>query len=73
MRRPAEALGLPIYARATKLSLQGPKFDDRVIKHLVKLTRLESLTLSNTQLSEEGIARLRQALPRCRIERSHSI
>jgi hypothetical protein len=70
LRRPAEAVGLgTIYLRTTAVSLHGPVYDDRVVEHLVKLRRLESIALSNTSLSQEGIARLRRALPDCRIER----
>ena len=69
LHRPAEALGFEmIYLRATRLSLYGPKYDDRVVEHLVKLRGLESLTLSNTKLSSGAIAQLRRALPSCRIE-----
>jgi hypothetical protein len=69
LRRPAEAVGWEeIYTRATKVSLWGPKYDDRCIEHLVKLRRLESITLSNTGFSEQGIRRLQRALPNCRIE-----
>jgi hypothetical protein len=69
LRRPAEAVGLgTLYQRVTKLSLTGPQFDDRVVQHLVKLRRLESLALSNTKVSDAGITRLRRALPHCQIE-----
>ena len=69
LHRPAEAVGLGmIYTRATRLSLYGPNYDDRVVEHLVKLKRLESLTLSNTKLSSDAMAQLGRALPSCRIE-----
>jgi hypothetical protein len=69
LRRPAEAVGLgKIYLRATEVALNGQKFDDRVVEHLVKLRHLETLTLTNTRLSQNGVARLQRALPDCRID-----
>jgi hypothetical protein len=69
LRRPAEALGVGIYNRATRLSLQGPKYDDAAVEHLLKLRSLNSLTLERTQFSDEGLARLSRLLPNCRVER----
>ncbi len=68
LQRPAEAVGMGVMCqRATKLSLHGPIYDDRAVEHLLKLRRLESLTLANTKMSLAAVARLRQALPDCRI------
>jgi hypothetical protein len=69
LRPAAEAFDLEIYRHATDLSLQGGGYDDRCIEHLVQLRRLESLALSGTELSQQGIARLQRALPDCRIQR----
>jgi hypothetical protein len=70
LRRPAETLALEKFlTRATGLTLSGPHCDDRAIEHLTKLTRLESLTLSETKISQEGMRRLQRALPDCRVER----
>jgi hypothetical protein len=69
LRRPAEAVGLgAIYLRVTELALEGPRFDDRMVEHVVKLRSLESITLANTKLSQVGVNRLRRALPDCRID-----
>jgi hypothetical protein len=54
--------------RITKLSLRGPTYDDRLIEHLAALTDLESLTLSETNFSDQGVAALARALPQCRID-----
>jgi hypothetical protein len=61
--------GMGIYNRATSLSLFGASYDDTAVEHLVRLRRLESLTLSNTGITDAGVERLRRALPGCRIER----
>ena len=68
LRRPAEALGVRIFHRATKLSLEGSAYTDSAIAHLSQLKDLKSLTLQRTQISDQGLQRLRQALPLCRIE-----
>jgi len=70
LRRPAEAIGVRIFHRATKLSLEGPAYTDSAVEHLSQLNDLKSLTLQRTQISDQGLQRLRQALPLCRIERA---
>jgi hypothetical protein len=68
LRRPITALGLEkFHMRTTSLVLNGPAYDDRAVEHLVMLRRLESLTLSGTNLSPAAIADLRAALPECEI------
>jgi hypothetical protein len=64
-----ETLGVRIFHRATKLSLEGPAYTDSAIAHLSQLKDLKSLTLQRTQISDQGLHRLRRALPLCRIER----
>lgn len=68
LRRPAEALGVRIYHRATRLRLEGPKFGDATVEHLAALKSLQSLTLWQTSVSSAGLRKLRRALPDCQIE-----
>lgn len=58
-----------IFHRPTALSLRGPAYTDAAVEHVCRLTNLEVLTLDHTAISEQGFARLRRELPRCRIER----
>ena len=37
--------------------------------HLKGLTRLETLTLGGTKITEAGVAELQKALPNCKIEK----
>ncbi|MCI0358968.1 MAG: hypothetical protein L0211_10860 [Planctomycetaceae bacterium] len=68
LRRPAEALGVRIFHRATRLSLVGPIYTDAAVEHICHLTDLQLVTLEGTAISDQGIARLRRELPHCRIE-----
>ena len=68
LRRPAEALGVRIFHRPTKLSLDGPAYTDGALVHLSRRTSLKSLTLSRTNISAASVERLRQALPGCQID-----
>ena len=70
LRRPAEALGVRVFHRPTKLFLEGPAYTDAAVAHLSRLTSLKSLTLQRTNISAGGLKRLRRALPQCRIEAS---
>ena len=69
LRRPAEALEVRIFHRATKLSLEGPAYTDAAVEHISQLKDLKSLTLSRTQITDQGLKRLRRSLPLCQIER----
>jgi hypothetical protein len=68
LRRPAEALGVRIFHRATKLSLQGPAYTDAAIDHLRELKSLKLLVLQRTKISDQGRVPLQRALPNCQIE-----
>tara|TARA_B100000686_G_scaffold112482_1_gene120058 strand:+ start:247 stop:1641 length:1395 start_codon:yes stop_codon:yes gene_type:complete len=50
------------------LNLIGAKITDRSVELLVSLKRLEHLILTETEISVAGLQRLRQALPRCKIQ-----
>ncbi len=68
LKRPAESLGVRCFHRATRLSLTGPAYTDAAVEHLSQLTDLRELSLTGTQISAPGLARLHSALPACRIE-----
>lgn len=42
---------------------------DAGLVHLAGLTRLELLGLENTQITDAGLAKLKEALPNCKISR----
>jgi Leucine-rich repeat (LRR) protein len=52
------------------LNLQAdPGITDASIDHLRKLTSLKTLVIGQTSISDQGVAQLRAALPRCKIVR----
>ncbi len=51
------------------LCLQGTQITDAGLKHLAGLTQLRELHLENTQIMDDGVKKLRQALPKCDIDR----
>jgi len=57
-----------IFHRATKLTLQGPAYNDAAIEHVRELKSLKLLVLEQTMISNQGHLRLQRALPHCRIE-----
>ena len=69
LKRPADALGVPIFHRVTGLSLSGPAYTDAAVEHITQLKDLKRLDLSATLISDHGLARLQRSLPECRIER----
>jgi hypothetical protein len=52
-----------------RLFVMGPGVTDGGLGYLESLTRLRRLVLLNTQVTDEGIKKLQQALPNCQIER----
>jgi len=50
------------------LNLENTQLNDSGLKHLMQLRNLERLWLHNTVLSDEDLARLRRAIPRCKIQ-----
>ncbi|NLE37776.1 MAG: hypothetical protein GX621_07105 [Pirellulaceae bacterium] len=53
----------------SRLCLRGTRITDAGLEHLKGLTRLETLDLRDTPVTDEGVRRLQHALPDCRIER----
>jgi hypothetical protein len=51
------------------LNLEENEITDAGLEHLRGLTALESLNLSLTRVTDEGVAKLKQALPKCKIVR----
>ncbi|MEO8497612.1 MAG: hypothetical protein ABI614_21300 [Planctomycetota bacterium] len=56
------------YDRVTSVSLDGSKFDDRVVDELCKFKHLGFVSLYKTNLTDEGVARLRSRLPGCQVQ-----
>ena len=49
------------------LNLNETAVGDDAIPYLARLSSLERLTLRETRITKDGLARLREALPTCRI------
>ena len=58
--------GLP---ELRSLNLSEQNIGDSDLIYVTKLTRLERLSLHGTKVTGEGVAKLRNALPNCKIER----
>jgi hypothetical protein len=54
-------------ARLTRLDLGGAKLDDSAIPHLLKLKTLQFLNLTDTNISDHGLAQLTSGLPGCKV------
>ena len=52
-----------------ELSLDGNRISDACIDSLAGLETLQHLSLKRTSISDAGLAKLRQALPTCTIDR----
>jgi hypothetical protein len=55
-------------SRLRKLKLSGTKINDAAILHLARLSSLEVLTLQSTHITNEGMQKLRLALPNCKVK-----
>jgi len=51
------------------LTLAGTRITDVGLEQLVGMTNLKQLILFKTQITDEGVKKLQQALPNCRITR----
>lgn len=68
--RIGQALALLAELRGLKrLSLEGLPVTDNDLMHLKSLAELQRLDLSYTEVTADGVARLQQALPNCKIVR----
>lgn len=52
-----------------RLSLPGPNMTDDAIESLSRLKTLDEINVGDSRLSDAGLRRLREALPRCQITR----
>jgi len=60
---------IEIFNRVVHLSLDDSAYTDAMVEHICALERLESLSLSGTEITAGGLDRIRRALPHCRITR----
>lgn len=51
-----------------RLELRGNSITDAGIEELIQMPHLQSVELWQTSVTEDGLAKLRAALPHCRIE-----
>ncbi|HEX4130988.1 MAG TPA: protein kinase [Pirellulales bacterium] len=56
------------HTELVELHLDYSKITDAGLRHLEPLTALTTLTLTGTQVSAAGVAKLQKALPKCKIE-----
>jgi hypothetical protein len=62
-------LGLDFFATVIKAYLlNSPFVTDTDLEKLKRLNQLKYVNLNNTKITEEGVNRLQQALPNCKIE-----
>ncbi len=57
-----------IKPRLTELTLEGTEIDDSSIETILKFRSLAFLSIRGTNISQEGVERLKKELPRCNIE-----
>jgi hypothetical protein len=50
------------------MDLDGTRVSDAGLEQIRDLPRLESLVLTHTRVTDEGVNRLQKALPKCEIE-----
>lgn len=55
-----------------KLDLVGNPITDSALEHLTPLQNLELVLLQDTKVTEEGVEKLRQALPKCKVHRVYA-
>ncbi|TKJ39875.1 hypothetical protein CEE36_10105 [candidate division TA06 bacterium B3_TA06] len=65
--RDAELWFLRNFNKLKGLWIESDSITDAGLKHLAKLSGLRTLDLYETEVSEEGVAELREALPECKI------
>ncbi len=56
------------FKNVTIIDLGRMRITDAGIEHLTKFKKLKFALLHETNISKEGFAKLRKALPRCRVE-----
>ena len=56
-------------AKLERLYLGGNQVTDAGLEHLIEMKSLEYLDLANTNITDEGVKKLQQALPNCVIRR----
>ena len=61
-------LGDYFFATVRRVSLNA-RFDDAGLERLKGLRQLQELAIANSPVTDEGLKKLQQALPNCRIER----
>ncbi len=60
--------GCDRFDHVSQLTLDGREFDDHIVDHLTTFTSLKKLKLNGTSMTESGLCRLKDALPRTHIE-----
>ena len=68
---PITGIGLNHLAANAKLlylDLDNTQVDDSAVEYLARLTSLQLLTIEGTQVTPEGVKKLQEALPNCKIE-----
>jgi hypothetical protein len=60
--------GFRYYDRITAVHLTGGSYADNVIPHLTRFPHLQTLSLTQTEISPDGLATLRERLRQCEIE-----
>jgi len=71
LRRPLMACGMPVLYRVDRLSLYET-FTDDAIPHIGEFSSLEELTLLGTDITPDGLRRLRAMFPQAEIEYKRS-
>jgi hypothetical protein len=56
------------FHRATHIYLKGAAYTDALVVDLCELNHLHSMRLDHTQITADGVARLKRALPDCKID-----
>ncbi len=62
LESPAEWFGLPYFDRVTEIELHGKRYGDEALALIPQFSRLESISMINTDVTETGLESINRQL-----------